>query len=142
MNTTFQFGDIEYKAELRDRSLRAGSNAYYAKTRAYVWDAGERRNPTKEFKALADYIGAPSVYTVKGEWPALDKAFNKMNREIVAAKREVLVAALAALEITDLGKASFSKNAGCQCGCSPGFIFSESIAKDLFIEKAGKAKSK
>jgi len=88
---------------------------------AYVWGPGDDRNPSEEFAELAESVGAESVYTLRGEYPELDKAFDKMNREIVAEKRKVLRAVLKALGEEDV-KDSFSRKAGCKCGCSPGFI--------------------
>lgn len=126
-----QFGDVTYEAELRRRN---DWRARPRKTRAYVFGPGDDRNPSKEFRFLAEHIGAPSVYTRRGEWPALDKAFDVMNREIVAAKREVLDAVL---EKMDLGveKIQFSKKAGCSCGCSPGFIIDGPWNQELYISR-------
>ncbi len=132
---TVEHEGTNYKAEWRQRTYgRGGGNAYHAKARAHIWGPGDDRNPSVEFQALADHIGAPSVYTKKGEWPPLDKAFNKMNREIVEAKRKLLDKALKALDISIEKKPSFSRKAGCSCGCSPGFIL-DTYRHDLYVSE-------
>jgi hypothetical protein len=126
----FEHNGQKFKAELRDSNERREK-----KSRAYVWGPGDERSPSKEFQALADHIGAPSVYTEKGAYPPLDKAFKKMNAEIVAAKRDALDAALVALGAENIGPVKFSRKAGCSCGCSPGFIFQESWGKAIYVER-------
>jgi hypothetical protein len=129
---TFEFNGKTYEAEERWNS----GSEQRKKTRAHVWGPGDDRCPTVEFRFLAEHIGAPSVYTKKGEFPALDKAFRVMNKEIVAAKREVLDAAIKALEVPWYGEPKFSRKAGCPCGCSPGFIIDESYGKTVYISEA------
>jgi hypothetical protein len=119
-HVTFDVGGKTYEAELRGKDW---SERRYAKAKGFCWGPGDDREPSKEFRFLAEHIGAPSVYTSRGDFPALDKAFDKMNREIVAAKREVFEAALKALGFEFAkGQVKFSRKAGCSCGCSPGFI--------------------
>ena len=115
----FEHGGKTYVAEHRSRDWR---ERRVKGAKGFCFGPGDDRNPSLEFRFLAEHVGAPGVYTNRGEFPALDKAFDKMNREIVAAKKEVFEAALVALGFQpERGDFSFSRSAGCPCGCSPGF---------------------
>ena len=124
LTTEFEFNGKTYEAAIQKRDY---SSRQRTKPKGYCWGPGDDRNPSVEFRFLAEYVGAPSVYTSRGEYPALDKAFDKMNREIVAAKTEVFKTALLALGMDEAsveakGAVKFSRKAGCSCGCSPGFL--------------------
>lgn len=73
--------------------------------------------------AAMKWYGVDHPYTRRGEFPNIDKAFDRMNREIVTHKRRVLVAFLTQLGLDPAAfDLKFSRKAGCRCGCSPGFI--------------------
>lgn len=76
----------------------------YSKARAYVW------YPTEQF------CGEAPPFSMKGEDPANDKAWRAYNKREVAVMRDIL--ALLGVDTTEW---SFSRKAGCGCGCSPGF---------------------
>lgn len=69
------------------------------------------------------HLNIDSVYTVRGEYPEVDKAWDQFNRQLIKAKREVIHALDSAVEL-NIGdrKIAWRWNAGCACGCSPGFL--------------------
>lgn len=86
-------------------------------------------------------------YAPRGTNPVEDKLFNKLNRQVIANKREVLEAAMEAVyelgEVLVDAKFNFSRTAGCSCPCSPGFIVDRVIRdtesgltiSDIFITR-------
>jgi hypothetical protein len=80
-----------------------------------------RRNSDRPSKARA-YVGFPTQEFC-GDYPAYtgdheeaEKAWKVYNKREIAVMREILT--LAGADIADW---SFSRKAGCGCGCSPGF---------------------
>jgi hypothetical protein len=72
--------------------------------------------PTPEmFPALA----LESALTHRGEYPEVDKAWNKHNRAYVKGQSAVLSAIT---EIIEVDEFRYDRHAGCSCPCSPGFI--------------------
>lgn len=59
-------------------------------------------------------------YSIKGEDPENDLAWKVYNRLELKLMREKIAEAFTAAGIE--GKLSFSRKAGCSCGCSAGFI--------------------
>lgn len=130
MNTkgewTFEYEGDAYEVKVRpDRDSRRNS----INSKAYVCDV-DRVEPSPslaEIHARAVELGAVNGYTVRGAYPEIDKMWDEHNRQIVAAKRDLFLAALRAGDPTWTGlsagdKLTFSRKAGCSCGCSPGFI--------------------
>jgi len=73
-------------------------------------------HPVKEmFPALA----LESVYTSRGDYPEVDKAWDQFNRAFVKGQSMVLAAVA---HLTGVDEVRFDKRAGCTCPCSPGFI--------------------
>jgi len=73
-------------------------------------------HPVKEmFPALA----LESVYTSRGDYPEVDKAWDQFNRAYTKGQSLVL-AAIA--HLTGVDEFRFDRRAGCTCPCSPGFI--------------------
>lgn len=60
------------------------------------------------------------AYSIKGEDPENDAAWRKYNREELRLMRAIVDPVVKA-EFPELGKLSFSRTAGCSCGCSPAF---------------------
>ena len=60
------------------------------------------------------------AYSIKGEDPEVDAAWRKYNREELCLMRAIVDPVVQA-EFPELGKLSFSRTAGCSCGCSPAF---------------------
>lgn len=60
------------------------------------------------------------AYSPKGDNAELDAAWRKYNREELRLMRAIVDPVVKA-EFPELGKLSFSRTAGCSCGCSPAF---------------------
>ncbi|AYN55918.1 hypothetical protein PBI_COLTRANE_47 [Microbacterium phage Coltrane] len=97
------------------------------KTRIYV--GGEESVDFTEAYALqkanAEAYGSP--FYGKGEFPAEDKLFASLNRQVVKNQKAVVEELrMTSEELDDIlaaaGKLTFSRTAGCGCGCSSGFV--------------------
>jgi len=90
------------------------------KTRLYVGGEAE-----VDFSAAyeADYAdGGPKP---RGQRPEVDKLYDSLNRQVVKNKKALLAEAkeqAAVAELLGERKMTFSRKAGCSCGCSAGFI--------------------
>lgn len=115
----FEFNGEQWQVERNRRSYRDRQS----KPRIYVSDVvdyDETETHAAIEKAAAD-AGCESIYTRRGDFPTIDKAFDVHNRFIVQTKKDVIDAAIAANALTPF-EVQFSRFAGCSCGCSPGFI--------------------
>jgi hypothetical protein len=93
-------------------------------------------------KGVADFPQYPDLEymnTSRGDYPDVDKEFDRFNGQRVAAER-MLLKWLMPLIDAELSKARFdwSNYAGCSCPCSPGFIVSnvrrhDRVDYDLWI---------
>ena len=77
------------------------------------------------------------AYSIKGEDPDSDAAWRKYNREELRLMRAI-VDPVVKDEFPELGKLSFSRTAGCSCGCSPAFraermVFDEELGRVSWI---------
>ena len=77
------------------------------------------------------------AYSIKGEDPENDAAWRKYNREELRLMRAIVDPVVKA-EFPKLGKLSFSRTAGCSCGCSPAFraermVFDEELGRVSWI---------
>lgn len=70
---------------------------------------------------LAAGLGALSKYTKRGDFPALDKAWDAHNKHLIRLQRAVLTDYFAIAADTQ-PEMRFSRKAGCSCGCSPGWL--------------------
>ena len=61
------------------------------------------------------------AFSVKGKDAENDKAWRAYNKRAVELMRELAIEGLDLLD-ADYGKLSFSRKAGCGCGCSAGFF--------------------
>ncbi|QED11470.1 hypothetical protein SEA_VITAS_47 [Microbacterium phage Vitas] len=70
-------------------------------------------------------------FVAKGENAEEDKLFAKLNREVVKNKKAVFEEALTVFpELAEMflgKKVTFSRTAGCGCGCSPAFVPSSQL---------------
>lgn len=117
----FTYEGMEYECRLSEEWEHAEKPWSYRRTtgRAFVWN-----NPKVDDKILwdeANRLGLTTIYSEKGEYPTLDKAWKKYNRMEVKSMTGVLEAACKALGLT-IESVKFSRFAGCSCPCSPGFI--------------------
>ena len=141
----FNVGTVSYEAELRN----SGYTARAKKPRASVWEAdGSVPEAEVVLGPVAKALGAPTIHTVRGAFPALDKAWDAYNKSVVEVKRAVLFGALKALAPVNpqaayfrenMDQIKFSRKAGCRCGCSPGFVLPGLASHqdiDLFVNVA------
>ena len=112
----------------KDKASQWETEPRTGKVKVYVWlnddaytvDDGER-------PVFDDYDGDLDEFSA-----ALDEYYKPVNRAYIKAHRAVVVAVAEALNL-DLGKIGFSRNAGCSCSCSPGFV-TEAVGQfDLYI---------
>jgi Ni,Fe-hydrogenase I small subunit len=54
-------------------------------------------------------------------------------RPYTAYKKEIIPSVLKTLELPEDTKVRWSQNAGCACGCSPGFIVDGHYSKNIFV---------
>lgn len=116
------------------------------KTRVYV--SGEASVDFTDAYAMqranAETHGSP--FYGKGEFPAEDKLFAALNRQVVKNQKAVIEEVHETDEglseaILAGGKLTFSRTAGCACGCSPAFVPERMIVingrkvESLFITK-------
>lgn len=102
------------------RVLPADTGGPNRNTRAYV-DTSETFADREFVRPLYPRDADGTIrYTERGDDPDADRAFDRGNREQAKIWRETL-SAVAAVWDTEVD-AKFSRDAGCSCGCSPGFI--------------------
>lgn len=79
----------------------------------------------------------PPYGSTRGDGSDEDRAWKRYNREELRLQREVLAQATAAMpELAEqLGKLSFSRKAGCSCGCSPGFVGTAWTNQDVWLDR-------
>ncbi|AUG84844.1 hypothetical protein PBI_DISMAS_47 [Microbacterium phage Dismas] len=97
------------------------------KTRVYV--GGEEEVDFSEAYAMqranAEEHGDP--FYPRGTFPEEDKLFARLNRQVVKNQKAVVEELRQTSEEADdvlarAGKLTFSRTAGCGCGCSPAFV--------------------
>ena len=99
----------------RDYSSRAAFRSH--KTRVSV--SGEDR-PTMLVPA----------YTMRGDDPANDALWRKYNREVVKLMKAVALPVIHEILDDENPTLTFSRTAGCSCGCSPAFKLDRLIYKE------------
>lgn len=99
------------RLEIRDR--KPSDHDYNGKAKCYVWPKGE--NVIENL-----FVGR------------LNRPYELYKAEVVPAVREALVEKLGerALEC----KFAWRQNAGCSCGCSPGFVLDMGWGFDVFVD--------
>jgi hypothetical protein len=102
-----------YRIHIMRRRFDQRASEYYARTRMYV--------------STPDGVlpGHPPFGSVRGDGSAEDKAWRAYNRLELEVMRAMVEMARPIVEAMTFGakdaKWSFSRKAGCSCGCSPGF---------------------
>jgi hypothetical protein len=123
-----------YEVRVRPENETRGKKA-----RVYVHGSFDKACASEALAGFAATVGAPSVFTQRGQFPALDKAWDAFNGWIVEQKRQALY--LVMEELVDdaeelLEGATFSRKAGCSCGCSPGFVVDGlPLNRDVWVEE-------
>lgn len=82
-------------------------------------------------------LSNPTAHTRIYIWPIGESLVknmnNRRNRPYVRWKKEVLPEVLAKYNLST-SKISWSRKAGCRCGCSPGFIVKDARGFDIHVE--------
>lgn len=113
--------DFEYNGRQAKSWVLGGYFDRGHKKVAFVSGADESSEVGLE--RVAKECGSDTIYTQRGKFPKLDKAWDAYNRGVVAEQRKVLIAAIEALGVNPATLLlKFSRKAGCSCGCSPGFV--------------------
>jgi len=112
----------EFTISIRTRAWDEKSK----RTRLYV--AGEE---PVDFTAAYEADRADGGPQPRGQRPEVDKLFDALNRQVVKNQKKVALEAVASIpalaELIEDCKMTFSKKAGCSCGCSPAFILDQTI---------------
>lgn len=114
--------------EIRGRSRREADRVYYANTRVYVTDKlAEQDETLKQLTTQEENLGEKR-FSTRGEFPDVDKLYDRINRRIATVKREIAQQALLARGlINENVRVRFSRHAGCSCSCSPGVVVHDVI---------------
>jgi len=123
-----------YTAEVRRNKV---GDRGWAKSIAYVWEDIADHLDDSMLEKAAEVSKAQSKRTKIGEFPLVDAAYKVHNALVIAIKHRILFTAL--LHLCDDAAAvgmRFSRKAGCNCGCSPGFVL-QGLGRgvSLFIER-------
>ncbi|HEU4753643.1 MAG TPA: hypothetical protein VFU47_11090 [Armatimonadota bacterium] len=116
------------------RALPRGARERASSSRLYVADevasaADERlRELQKEESELGD-----RRFSTRGDFPDVDKLYDRLNRRIATVKREVALDAVRRLPRCGDVTARFSRYAGCSCPCSPGVV----LSRPVYLEVGG-----
>lgn len=83
-------------------------------------------------------------YSIKGENPDNDKLWKKYNRFEVATQKKLIEKAIELKLIPEdvLEGLSFSRKAGCSCGCSPGWKSRDYGYRDVWISLTSPTKER
>lgn len=127
--TTFVDGiSTEVTARARHYKERAKHARIYVDFDEY--EARHRVHPNPEPGMFAELglpmggNGKPHVYTTRGQFPEVDKAWDRANRDYARMAREVASQALAGVGLRLPERMKYSRRAGCTCPCSPGIVTS------------------
>lgn len=107
--------------EIHDHKTRT------SKTRLFWTEKWDGSMLSKEF-----VLGERPEITVRGDYPEIDKAWDRYNKQNLRIVREAIVKALNEMvgyryEVKG-SDVRYSRNAGCSmCPCSPGFILSDNV---------------
>ena len=129
---------------------------YKRPTKARIYVSGEESVDFTEAYAMqreneAAYSAAnpERPFYGKGDFPEEDKLFAKLNRQVVKNQKAVFEEACQTVEgLAELflpeNTLTFSRTAGCGCGCSPAFVPKAGLFHDglwvesIFITKTSK----
>ena len=100
--------------------------------RAFVHNRCDSLNVSDVLDGFRVALGLSTVFTTRGEYPAMDKAFDAFNTLVMREKEDDLKIALAHAQLGDNIQPKFSRFAGCSCGCSPGFML-QGTEPDLMV---------
>lgn len=115
-----EFDGVNITVRSQPKENQFTSNGHSIKTRVYVWfDKGTELSDRFDWKMSDPYEIVNKIYHAKHKWQ----------------KKYVVEPLVKLFEFDDDAKVSFSSKAGCQCGCSPGFIVKSKKQPpfDLFV---------
>lgn len=115
---------------LSSRGMAHSYKEMSKKPRAYVYASDDVEflfvEPLKSHTDFPQYPNLESMHTSRGDYPDVDKEFDRYHGSVIAMER-MFLKWLAPLVDSELSKArfDFSNYAGCgMCPCSPGFVVS------------------
>lgn len=81
-------------------------------------------------------------WSIKGENPANDKLWKKYNKFEIAIQKKLIEKAIERKMLPEniLNGLSFSRKAGCSCGCSPGWKAKDWVRRDIYISLTAPSK--
>lgn len=112
-----------YTLKIRTRNIThyRRTAEYYAKPRVYLRDEALVGSPHVVKMCEVEAALGDRRNTTRGVDAEIDKIYDKLNRAIKTESRFVARQIVALLTGVDIN-CSYSKTAGCACGCSPGVI--------------------
>lgn len=152
-----QHGEFELTANMRDfNSKQTGTRVYVSHKFTQELGDGPRAGDegltgTYRYANGTEIKTGELLITRRDEFPDVDRAWDRFNRGIVDAQRQIILDALTDAPGIAFGPGttfSYSKYAGCSCPCSPGFIVKHDRQRsrvylndlpidDLWINEAG-----
>lgn len=122
------YGNVWCSPRQRDTYTIAGYEISVSRDLQYSSNKGRSRVVYVDGETEVSMEGLE--YGIRGEDPAMDKAWDRHNRQVIKNQRAVIEEVVAHEEFDKLpevvkevlvNKLTFSRYAGCRCGCSPGF---------------------
>lgn len=101
--------------EVKVKLMDANEKRLGKRTRVYLWPS--------DWTVLGDFVGRAG----------LTDDYEGQLRERTRIERALLPEVLRQAELPDQS-ASFSRKAGCGCGCSPGFVLGQSHGVNVFVK--------
>lgn len=138
-HTTVRNAQVAYGATARVRATadvehfawgRHDRKALNRKARLFWTD-----NWTGSMMSKETVLGERPEVTRRGDFPEVDKAWDRYNKQHVRIVRDAIVAVLNEMVgyryDVKAADVRFSRKAGCTCNCSPGFILSDDLRDAL-----------
>ena len=98
------------------------------KTRVYVTDELTHATDEKLQELLtAERELGDQRHSTRGEYPEVDRLYDRLNRSIARVKRTLAVDTVRELLGDQYITGRFSRHAGCSCPCSPGVVLNRTI---------------
>jgi hypothetical protein len=123
---------IEFNDEICTLTAKVSDRGYHDKGRHTYVSVSCDFNPEE---IHGSGFTCQPEWTMKGEDPANDKLWKKYNRYEVALQKKLIEKAieLEMIPANVLEDLTFSRKAGCSCGCSPGWKSRDYRRRDVWI---------
>lgn len=127
-----QITTIEFNDEFCILSAKVSDRGYHDKGRHTYVNVYCDFDPEEIYGSGFTY---QPEYSIKGENPDNDKLWKKYNKFEVATQKKLIQKAieLEMIPADVLEGLSFSRKAGCSCGCSPGWKSKDYRRRDVWI---------